>query len=448
MDTVSLEVSCGEGQLYDPTLQACRSTVCPEVFGGGCTLPTAVNTSCVTGFVALTENDDFELLNNSTVIYGDVEYDIVQYVEGNPVICANLSVNGTVTRNITVNFYEYPSAYFILTYVGCSLSLVGVTIILLSLALFGELRTLTTMILANLSFSIIVANLFILVGGPVAEATQSRPLCVSVSIILHFFFLAQFSWMTILSIEITQTLLRGFRLRVPPSAARNRRTFLVYFLLGWSAPVIIMGASVAVNFAPSTSHLVLYGRLADGTDGLCWINHTISEVVAFLVPIVVCMLVNMALLVIISIILIRATSNHINVSHSSPYVYLRVYAAVFFSSGATWAFGFLPLLASQEWAWYPFIILNTLQGFLLFLAFFFTRKVGALYLFLLSCGKLDYRTVTSHMSSSKMDKTSETTSTAKSLEQEAKERNGFEMQDAKTKSFQLDTNTHYSKPNA
>ena len=391
ISTITVVVTCAEGELYDPALETCRPTVCPEVFessAGGCSFPiSGANVSCSTGFIELTDNDDF---NDSTVIYLDEVYDVIYY-EGVPVICANLSSNGTILRNVTDIFYSYPVAYFILTYVGCTLSLVGVTIILLSLVLFKELRTLSTMVLGNLAASILVTNIFILAGGPIAEATQSRPLCVSVGVFLHFFFLAEFSWMTILSVEITRTLFRGINLRRPPSRSDNRKTFVLYFLLGWTAPIVIVGIAIIINYVPSTSHLVLYGRLEDGTDGLCWINHKVSAILAFVVPVALSLLVNLILLVLITIVLFRAVRNQISLNASSPYIYVRVFAAVFFSSGATWVFGFLALVASRDWAWYPFIILNSVQGFLLFVAFLLTKKVGALYLYMLSFGRLDYR---------------------------------------------------------
>lgn len=390
--TVSLPVYCDKNQLYDPAIQDCRRIVCPEVFtndSDGCTLST--NTSCPYGLIELTENDNFELLDNSSLLYSDAVYDIVDYLEGNPVICANLSVNGTATRNVTEEFFKYPKSYFILTYIGCSLSLVGVTIILLTLALFKELRTMTTIILSNLSVSVIFTNIFILVGGPIAHATQSNSLCVSVGILLHFFILAEFCWMTILCAEITHTLVRGIRLQAPHSLRANYRRFFIYFLVGWSIPIAIVVIAIVVNYAPSTSHLVLYGRLEDGTDGLCWLNHKESAILGFIVPIVLSLLINIILLAIIAVILALAIKNQVGVGHKSPYVYVRVFIVVFFSSGTTWIFGFLALVALWDWAWYPFIILNSVQGFLLFLAFMATKKVGVLYLHLLSCGKLDYR---------------------------------------------------------
>ena len=66
-------------------------------------------------------------------------------------------------------------------------------------------------------------------------------------------------------------------------------------------------------------------------------------------------------------------------------MYVRVFAAVFFTSGVTWVFGFLALVPGIR------SVLNSVQGFLLFVAFLVTKKVGTLYLYMLSCGRLDYR---------------------------------------------------------
>ena len=420
-DTVSLPVFCDKNQLYDPAIRECRWTVCPEVFtngSGGCTFPT--NTSCPTGLIELTENDNFKLLDNTSLLYSDAVYDIVDYLEGNPVICANR----TATRNITERLHTFPESYFILTYIGCSISLVGVTIILLTLALFKELRTMTTIILSNLSVSIIFTNVFILAGGPIAEATHSNPLCVSVGILLHFSILAEFSWMTILCVQITDTLIRGAHLQAPHSLMANYRRFVIYFLAGWGAPIVIVVIAVAVNFTPSTSHLVLYGRLEDGTDGLCWINHKISAILGFIVPVVLSLLANIIQLVIIGVILTRAIKHQVGAGRSSPYVYVRVFIVVFFSSGAMWIFGILAMVALRDWAWYPFVILNSIQGLLLFVAFMATRKVVVLYLHLFSCGKLDYRASLTRNTTRISHSSSNSSSHIRILKPRAKEETG------------------------
>ena len=395
LSSIMLDVTCSEAEVYDPAIVDCRPVVCSEVFqsnAGGCKFSsTPSNISCPGALIQLTEDDNFTFLDNSSVVYSDTVYNVLQLTDGCPVICVNFSTNGTKTLNETLTFYSYPTAYFVLTYIGCSLSLIGVAIILLSLALFKDLRTLTTAILANIALTILVTNFLILVGGPVASAARSQSLCEAVGILLHLFFLAQFCWMTVMSLEVLRTLIRGVRLRVTPSTKANRRTFLLHCLVGWGFPLAIVGVSLTLNYSSTTSHLVLYGRQVDGTDGLCWINHMLSAIVAFVVPVALCLLINLTSLSVVSVILLRALGNQMSISHSAPYTYVRVYCAMFFSSGATWVFGFLAIVAARDWAWYPFIVFNSVQGFVLFLAFMFTRKVGALYLLFFSCGRLDYR---------------------------------------------------------
>ena len=397
--SLSIAVTCAKGELFDPSTQGCRRTVCPGVFeGGGCIFTNssnsscaAPNTTCSVGLIQLTGEDDFQMVDNCTVVFLNRTY-LVYYYEGeDPVICADLEKNGTVFQNVTHRFYSYPRAYFVLTYVGCSLSLLGAVIILVTIALFKEIRSLSTMILANIASTILVSTLFLLIGGPVAEATQSQGLCVSVAIILHLFFLTQFSWMCILSVEIMLTLFRGIKLRPSPARTEIQKSFVLYFFLGWSIPIAIVAISVTLNFVPSTSHLVLYGRLDDGTEGLCWINHKMSAIVAFLVPVAITVTVNLILLSIITSILLHGFLNKRQLNTTGTlYMYVKIYVVVVLTSGATWLFGFLALLVDSKWAWYPFIALNSLMGFALFMAFFFTKKVGFLYLRLILCGRLDY----------------------------------------------------------
>ena len=145
-------------------------------------------------------------------------------------------------------------------------------------------------------------------------------------------------------------------------------------------------------------------------DGLCWINHKVSAIVAFVVPVALSLLINLVILVIISVILIRAVRLKTSVNHSAPYVYVRVYCAVFFSFGVAWVFGFLAIVAGTDWTWYPFIVFNSVQGLLLFVVFMLTKKVGVSYLFMLSCGRLDYRLSTTSGGTGKVTSSSFSTS--------------------------------------
>ena len=382
--TTTVSVTCSSSEIFDPISNACRPTVCPEGNVGVCSFRNATrNTteafSCPDGLRPAVLNDtDYTKLGNDTVLLNEEVFDVIGNLEGNPVVC--LSPNGSVTVNVTVLYYSYPTGYFLLTNIGCSLSVVGSFLILLTYILFKELRTLPSKILMNLAAAIIVSNLFILIGGPITSRFPSKNLCTSVAIILHMFFLAQFSWMSVMAFEMIRSLRRATKL-TPDSKHFKTRLLIVYFVLGWSIPLVITVVSIMVNF--TTDNLVLYGELEDGTQGSCWINHLESAVVAFIVPVALSILFNGIAFVCVTVLLCGAWCTESKLDNEKRVPFLRVYVAIFSITGLTWLFGFLAILAGTVWAWYPFIILNTTQGFSIFIVFIFTKKVALLYLKLL-----------------------------------------------------------------
>ena len=385
--TTTVSVTCPSGEIFDPVSNGCRPSVCPEGYtlnGSACSFRNATtNTteafSCPDGLLPAELNDtDYTELRNDTVLLNGEVYEVINYMGGNPVVC--LSQNGSFLENTTVLYYSYPTGYFILTNIGCSLSVVGSFLILLTHILFKELRTLPSKILMNLAVAIIVSNLFILIGGPIISSFPGKNLCTSVAIILHMFFLAQFSWMSVMVFEMIRTLRNATKL-TPESKHFKTRLFVAYFVLGWSIPLVITVASIIVNF--TTDDLVLYGELEDGTQGSCWINHLESAIVAFIVPVALSILFNGVFFVCVTVLLCSAWRTESKLDKEKHVPFLRVYIAIFSITGLTWLFGFLAILARSAWAWYLFIILNSTQGFVIFIMFLFTKKVALLYLELL-----------------------------------------------------------------
>jgi hypothetical protein len=234
----------------------------------------------------------------------------------------------------------------------------------------------------NLATALLANNLLILIGGPVTQAFPDAGLCTAVAISLHYFFLAQFLWMSLMSFEMARTFYQAKKLRVD-STPQKRNLLIVYFIFGWGLPLLISIVSIIVNF--TTDRLVQYGVLEDGRLGSCWINHLESAVVAFIVPLVVSLLINVVLFVFVTAYLILASRSQTKLDRNKNLPYFRVNIAVFSVTGLTWIFGFIAILAGTSWAWYPFIIFNSTQGFIIFVAFLVTKKVLKMYWNLLSC---------------------------------------------------------------
>ena len=439
-ETVTLTVNCPEGQAALGL--ECRPTLCPEGYvesGGQCafvikTINSTNISSTVCLSVLVTLNfSDYTQLTNDTVLFNDQVHTVIKYDSiGQPVVCANDSLigdsidcpNGLVALNVseftrlsnyTILFgeevfdviqynaagmaiicppnstafhrnsttFSYPVGYFILTYVGCFLSVIGCALVLLTYGLFKSLRTLPSLILINLVTAILTNNLLVIIGGPVTEAFPSKELCTTVAVCLHFSVLAEFTWMVLMSFQMAKAFYQARKMIY--TSKHSKHAFCIYFIIGWSIPLLITTVSIIVDF--TTDSLVSYGVLSDGRLGSCWINHAESAIVAFIVPLVLTMVVNLTLFIVVTVLLCLAARSSNKVDKKQNLYFVRVNAAVFSVTGLTWIFCFVALLANAGWAWYLFIIFNSTQGFSIFIAFLFTKHVLKLYWNLLLCRK-------------------------------------------------------------
>ena len=383
--SVNITTSCPKGEVFDPVEQSCRPTICPEGFAtqrGSCaivqniTLAGALNSTndslviCDGEFIVLDE-DEFTLIDNRTLKFrGDV-YEIFDYNDSLPIICSNYSQNGTFLQNVTRFYYSYPPAFSILTYVGCSLSVIGCVVVLFTYSLFKELRSLPGQILMNLASAILATCLFLLVGIPIISLAEKDELCEATAILLHWLMLSQFSWMSIMSFELARTLFRASRLRQVEHNSTKKKIFLLYLLIGWGIPTAITIISVIVNY---TTDLIGYGE-----DGFCWISHMDSFYAVFVAPVVLSIIFNGITFTVTVSLLFKASRAQAKLNKEQSISYFRVYLSVFSITGLTWVFGFIAIVVRDDWAWYTFIVLTSTQGFVICLAFILTQKVGSLY---------------------------------------------------------------------
>ena len=392
---VSLNCPAGEGllslndsQLYEDlgnNSVLFDGEVVKVVFNGSGTLLVCagqrVILNCPAGESLLSLNDSqlYENLGNNSILFSGEVFEIVFNGSGTVSVCA--PQNGTIEVNTTLFSYQYPAAYFILTYIGCSFSVIGTVLILLTYCLFKDLRSLPSKLLMNLAATILMSSLFILIGGPITAAFPNVNLCTSVAVILHFFFLAQFSWMSVMSFEMARTFNQALKLRTRQSNRFKQNLFITYFLIGWGLPLLVTIISITVNF--TTNGLVLYGVRSDGTQWLCRINHLESAIVAFVIPVCLSLLFNFTTFIVVSVYLFMASRAQDKVEKYRHVSYLRINLAIFIASGLTWVFGFIAILVGTDWVWYVFIILNSGLGFVIFIAFLCTKKVLILYMSLL-----------------------------------------------------------------
>ena len=378
MTTGFIEVSCPAAtEVYDPVIAHCRPIVNTNDYGVDTNGNGSSGNCSSEKLIALMDPSVFEFVSTDILIYND-DYYMVEFntSNGTPVICVNFSSNSTST----INFYAitYSAEYLILTYIGCPLSVMGCIFILITYSVFKELRTLPSQILMQLAVAILFGNVLILVSGSVGETLQrTKAMCTLVAILTHYAFLSQFLWMSLISTEITRNFYQAYKMRARESKAYKIKLLVMYTLLGWGTPLLIVVLTVIVNF--TNTNLVLYAELEDGSPGYCWINHIFSLLVAFVIPLAISLIYNTVVFLIATIYLCVSSLSHSRLNSSTKLPFLRLNAAIFSVSGITWIFGFIALLPNFEWAWIPYTILNSSQGFIIFVAFLCTKKVALLY---------------------------------------------------------------------
>ena len=339
---------------------------------------------CPTAFVPLNELD-YTDLGNDSIVYNNERVEVRFYDEyGRPLVCPNNTTITIITDTTTRLLATLPGLQE-LTYIGCSLSVLGTILILLTYTVFSELRTLPGVILMNLCSTVLATNLIFIAGDPAIKSYPVKELCTSLAIILHFSYLSQFAWMSIFSFEMVRKLFQARQLMADSNKTKHQ-FFVAYLCIGWCLPLLIITTSITLNF--SIDELVLYGVDKDGQTARCWINHFEYFIITFLIPLVLSLSSNLLMFLLTTFILCRVSRDQSKLQTSNKFTLIRVWLAVHSTTGLTWIFGFVAILDQLNWVWYPFVIFNSIQGLAMFLAFLFSRKTLRLYLDLFAYTRL------------------------------------------------------------
>ncbi|RXG59750.1 putative G-protein coupled receptor Mth-like 4 [Armadillidium vulgare] len=304
------------------------------------------------------DKGDYELLNDSVIL-----------------ICAES--NYYFKKNYIVSYY--------VTVVVLSISLVCLAFHISLYFCYSRLRTWHGRNLVSLCFSLFMAQFLFLTG---TTATENFGFCVFMAVCIHFFWLASFFWMNILSIDVWRT----FKAKYSHNS-NNRKVFLIYNLYSWGVPFIIVMVSLTLDLA---SKNLKYKPNYAGIDEaeLCWINNKYGLLCFFLLPIAIIMTENVILFTITSYLIYSQSKetrfarfksqsmkigNEQNLSAEEDKVKKQVnnnnkirfvlYLKLGILQGLTWVFGFLASYVDSQVCWKTFTILNGLQGAAIVLSF-------------------------------------------------------------------------------
>uniref|UniRef100_A0A3B3RTQ3 Adhesion G protein-coupled receptor L3 n=1 Tax=Paramormyrops kingsleyae TaxID=1676925 RepID=A0A3B3RTQ3_9TELE len=234
----------------------------------------------------------------------------------------------------------------VITWVGILLSLVCLLLCIFTFCFFRGLQSDRNTIHKNLCLSLFVAESLFLVG--INRADQPIA-CAVFAALLHFFFLAAFTWMLLEGVQLYIMLVEVFE------SEHSRRKY--FYLVGYGVPAIIVAASAAVDYR------------SYGTDRVCWLRLDTYFIWSFIGPATLIIMLNVIFLGIALYKMFHHTAILKPDSGCLDNVKSWVIGAIALLCllGLTWAFGLMYINESTIVMAYLFTIFNSLQGMFIFI---------------------------------------------------------------------------------
>ncbi|MEE6512406.1 hypothetical protein FKM82_019369, partial [Ascaphus truei] len=161
----------------------------------------------------------------------------------------------------------------VITWVGILLSLVCLLICIFTFCFFRGLQSDRNTIHKNLCISLFVAELLFLIG---INRTDQPIACAVFAALLHFFFLAAFTWMFLEGVQLYIMLVEVFE------SEHSRRKY--FYLVGYGMPALIVSVSAAVDYR------------SYGTDKVCWLRLDTYFIWSFIGPATLIIMLNVIFL--------------------------------------------------------------------------------------------------------------------------------------------------------
>ncbi|XP_021531845.2 adhesion G protein-coupled receptor E3 [Aotus nancymaae] len=241
----------------------------------------------------------------------------------------------------------------VITYVGLSLSLLCLLLAALTFLLCKAIQNTSTSLHLQLSLCLFLAHLLFLVG---IDQTEPKVLCAIIAGALHYLYLAAFTWMLLEGLHLFLT---ARNLTVANYSSINRLMKWVMFPVGYGVPAVIVAISAA-----SRPHLY-------GTTDRCWLHLDQGFIWGFLGPVCAIFSVNLIFFLLVFWILKRKLSSlnsEVSTIQNTRMLTFKATAQLFIL-GCTWCLGFLQVGPAARVMAYLFTIINSLQGFFIFLVY-------------------------------------------------------------------------------
>nr|XP_046155008.1 adhesion G-protein coupled receptor G2 [Oncorhynchus gorbuscha]XP_046155009.1 adhesion G-protein coupled receptor G2 [Oncorhynchus gorbuscha] len=252
-----------------------------------------------------------------------------------------------------------------ITYVGCGVSMFFLGVVLFMHFLIKKAKSSnTTQILIQLFLSMFMLNITFLTNGWVASL-QSPLGCQVMAAAMHYSMLATFTWFAVEAFHLCQQLYKSGSLPIP-------RYIMKVCIAGWVLPGTVVIILISLG---------KYGKQIIYTDGgkevyMCWIlDIDVHYIVNIGYYALVFLFTFTTFIVVLSwLVHLKSTKNKVQQQGTGSKDIVTVMGLCCLL-GITWSFAFFANGVLKVPSFYIFTILNSFQGFFLFLYYYNTSRV-------------------------------------------------------------------------
>ncbi|XP_044231307.1 adhesion G-protein coupled receptor G6-like [Thunnus albacares] len=292
--------------------------------------------------------------------------------------CKTKEFNGSITCQCThltffailmspptgnISSSDFKSLTYI-TSIGCGLSMFFLAVALFMHCLIRKgAATQATKILINLLVAMFIMNLSFLINETISKIATFG-VCIVMAAVMHYSLLATFTWFFIEALHLC------FNLWKLPGGIKHYMTKIC--ITGWVTPAVVVVTLLALQ---KYGKVVIYTN--DGNSAkMCWIPDAAIHqgVNVGYYAVVFIFTVSIFIITVRQIVLFKHTAGKTQHGSSTKTNTFSI-VGLFFLLGITWAFAFFshePMLIPS---YYIFTILNSFQGFFLFIYYYTSSKI-------------------------------------------------------------------------
>ncbi|XP_028460215.1 adhesion G-protein coupled receptor G2 [Perca flavescens] len=253
----------------------------------------------------------------------------------------------------------------IITQVGCGLSMFFLCIVLFMHFLLRRTKASNaTRILIHLVSAMFLLNFTFLINNVVANLNSSVG-CKIMAALMHYFMLATFTWFAVQAFHLCLQIYTGGQIVI-------HRYILKVSIVSWLLPSVV---GIVLLILGKYGEQVIHTSDSQQTVAMCWITDNLVHYVVNIGYYVVVFIFTFTTFIIILswLFFLKRTRTGQTSTHGKKIVTILGLCCML---GITWGFAFFAYGALRIPSYYIFTVLNSFQGFFLFIYYYNTSHTG------------------------------------------------------------------------